>query len=306
MQMNTSALYKEVRTVLQTKLWFVKWFMRRGALLPLSCALVACGGGSSTSSDRPLQDAVEFIDVRAQDLGATSATIRFNTSVATTCEVEYGLAADALGQVATDPMMGGDYVVEHEVTLAGLTPGTTHYYRARGTTPAGETYWSAVHEFATLEVPEIGDAGLVNYALSAQGASIRAVSSNFAGAANDETWGAAFAVDGELATEWATDGDGDDAALAVDFSAAREISRFVFRSRKMPDGTSIIASVRLVFETAADEVVMGPFATPDPEQIYTFDFPAAVVATGVRFTTVATTGGNTGAKEIQFWGSPSP
>ena len=48
---------------------------------------------------------------------------------------------------------------------------------------------------------------------------------------------------------------------------------------------------------------MGPFDTPDPDQLYTFTFTSSVTARSARIEAVQTTGGNTGAKEIQFFGT---
>jgi hypothetical protein len=106
-------------------------------------------------------------------------------------------------------------------------------------------------------------------------------------------------VDGQLSTEWATHGDGDNAWIAFDFGRQRQITRFEFRSRRMADGSSIITSVQLTF---SDDVVLGPFSTPDPDVVYGFDFETAVVSRSVRVDAVTTTGGNTGAREIRFLG----
>lgn len=66
----------------------------------------------------------------------------------------------------------------------------------------------------------------------------------------------------------------------------------------MADGSSITTQVRLVF---GDGETAGPFATPDPTRLYQFDIEPMRVARTVRLEAVATTGGNTGALEIQFF-----
>jgi len=69
----------------------------------------------------------------------------------------------------------------------------------------------------------------------------------------------------------------------------------------MTDGTSIIERVRLVF---ADGSMLGPYNTPDPDQVYRFDFPAPVDTSTVRLEAVMTTGGNTGIKELELYEAP--
>lgn len=270
----------------------------------------ACGNGDGSAGPAS-EESVEFTDLRAEDITATSAMVRFNTSLPTTCEAQFGLAESALDQVATDPMMGDAMALEHGVPLEGLAPATTYYYRAQATDEAGHTFLSDLRQFATLsldEMPEpgsIGDpAGLVNVGTLAEGSSVVAVSSNFGGGMISSTWGGDKAFDGDMASEWSTNGDGDNAFIEVDFGRQRTLSRFGFRSRKMADGSSIITSLRLIISSgdASASLVKGPFQTPDPDQTYLFDFAAPVTARRIRLEAVTTTGGNTGAKEIQFFG----
>jgi hypothetical protein len=68
----------------------------------------------------------------------------------------------------------------------------------------------------------------------------------------------------------------------------------------MGDGSSIIRSFRLVI----DGVTVGPFSSPDPAQRYRFDLVPPVDAQVVRFEAVETTGGNTGAREIELLAAP--
>ena len=107
------------------------------------------------------------------------------------------------------------------------------------------------------------------------------------------------AFDDQMGTEWATDGDGDAAALTIDFGRERQLIRFEFRSRAMGDGSAIITSIRLVID--AGRLILGPFETPDPDVEYSFDFEAPVTARTVRVEAVTSTGGNTGAREIRFY-----
>lgn len=54
----------------------------------------------------------------------TEMTVRWRTNVATDSIVRYGLAPDQLDQVTSDAAA----VLDHEIRLTGLQPGTTYYY----------------------------------------------------------------------------------------------------------------------------------------------------------------------------------
>ena len=84
-------------------------------------------------------------------------------------------------------------------------------------------------------------------------------------------------------------------------SVAREHSCYITYPfvREMPDGSSIILAVRLIFEPGTIE--RGPFSTPDPAEFYRFEFNESIVVRSVLIEAVETTGGNSGAKEIQFF-----
>lgn len=258
----------------------------------LLSSLAACG---SSVAGEP-EPSVEFLNMRVEDVASTRAVIRFDTSRPTTCEVEWGLSMDAMTTTATDPNMEpGTFAEEHEVPLEDLSPDTMIFFRAKATDPMGNTYYSEAMSFRT----EMGDGGpaRANVALLSMGSRIVDKSSNFGNVADDSTWGANNAIDGSMSTEWSSNGDGDDAWLSIDFGQMRDLEAFGFRSRKMTDGTSIITSVRIIFD---EQTTMGPFATPDPDQRYVFEI-TPTRAQRVRVEAVSTTGGNTGVKEIEFF-----
>jgi hypothetical protein len=256
--------------------------------------LGGCGGSDTGTNGAGLT----FGNLRVEEIGSQRAVIRFTTSQPASCEAEYGLSAEALSQRATDPMMApGQLVMEHRVPLEDLTPATSYFMRARATDGAGRTFRSEIMQFTTL--PESPAPELVNVALRGAGTAVTEVSSNFGHGDDDSTWGAHKAIDGLMSTEWATHGDGDGAFLALDLGASRTIYRFGFRSRQMSDGSSIITRVRVIVEETG--AVLGVFDTPDPAQTYLFDLPTPVAARMLRVETVTTTGGNTGAREIQFF-----
>lgn len=242
-----------------------------------------------------------FANLRVEDLGATRAVVRFETDIPTSCEAVFGSSTNDLSTVTTDPdMPDGELALEHAVPLEDLLPGHTYFWRGRVTNAEGEVYVSSVNEFTTAHAVEQGEG--VNFALPSSGAKVTGVSSNFGNGANDSTWGIENALDGKMATEWATNGDGNDAWAEIDFGTLRTISDFVFRSRKMSDRTAIVTSVQLT--TGETLGPIGPFLTPDPDATYSFPIDPPLSTQIIRIEVLATTGGNTGAKEIQFYGEP--
>lgn len=283
----------KVKTLLKVKTMLIR---------ALACSFtiaIAVGCGDDPSSmieDDP--DQVEFSNVRVEEITATSAVVRFTTSLPTTCEVEYGTAADALDDIALDPSMTpmNPHALDHEVPLSGLDAASVYFYRARASTPEGDTFFSAVADFTTMN--DTTDPGMMNVAMLSQGASVVDVSSNFGGMDNDSTWGIHNALDGDPGTEWATNGDGDDAFVMLDLGQSRTITQVKFQSRRMTDGSSIITQFRLRWSSGM--MTRGPFDAPDPLQMYTFDIDPPITTDSLRIEAVTTTGGNTGTKEIQL------
>ena len=72
-------------------------------LIPLLAlgALTACNSAASppsSSANEPAEfaTAVEFYDIRVEDVTSNSALLQFSTSALTTCEAEYGLNAEKM------------------------------------------------------------------------------------------------------------------------------------------------------------------------------------------------------------------
>ena len=273
--------------------------MKRTIYIALVMLTVGCSDeNTNASGDSGANTAFQFANLRVEEVSATRAVVRFDTSEPTTCEAEYGTSMTTMDQSATDPSMAPNQLdTVHDVPLEDLVPDTTYYYRARATDKDGRTERSNTLSFKTLPQRQ---SGLTNVALMSEGTTVSAVSSNFGGAAsgNSSSFGANNAIDGSMVTEWSTNGDGDDAFIVVDFGKMRTLSRVGFRSRRMTDGSSIIKSFRLIF---MDQSMLGPFDSPDPDQLYVFDFATPVSTQTVRLEAVTTTGGNSGAKEIQFF-----
>lgn len=271
-------------------------------LLLIAALILSTALASGCSDDDPTQDVrenpepVEFLNLRVSELEARRALVEFETSIATSCEIEYGLADDALNLRAEDPEMEeGELSIDHQVPLEDLEPETTYFWRGFVVNEAGDEFRSEIQSFTT-PAEDGSTPDLVNFAISPN---VMQVSSNFGGAANDETWGVLNAFDGQMSTEWSTNGDGDDAMVSIDLGAEKTITHFGFRSRKMADGTSIVESVAIRFDGGD---ALGPFETPDPDEHYLFEFEEPHAAQIVTIEAVQTTGGNTGAKEIELLG----
>ena len=145
------------------------------------------------------------------------------------------------------------------------------------------------------------DAGLgPNLALMENGASVAGVSSNFGGGANDSAFGAANALDGDPATEWSSAADGDEAWIDVELPFLTNVTSVGFWTRTMGDSAQVNS-----FQVTTDQgETYGPFTVDDATTIYRFD--TSFTAKRLRFELLDTSGGNTGALEIEVYGEPVP
>lgn len=79
-----------------------------------------------------------------------------------------------------------------------------------------------------------------------------------------EAFGAADAVAGDLATEWSSGGDGDEAYLVIDLGREVDVVAVGFHTRSMSDGT------------ATTETSPSPSTTPTPTGPSPWDAPMSV------------------------------
>jgi len=255
--------------------------------------MLRCGGERAT---------LEFGEFRVEDIAATRAVVRFETSLPASSVVLYGTSADDLDHTATDiATEPGGLSYAHEVPLEDLQPDTKIHWRAEVVDRDNAVSRSAVDAFVTLDEDQALQAD--NVALLSAGAEVVEVSSNWADEDNESTYGANNAFDGRMATDWASNGDGDDAWVELDFGSLRTLASFAFRSRQMSDRSAIVREVELVFD---DDEVRGPFETPDPTVRYAFPLTPPLDARRVRIRALETTGGNTGAREIEFYQPVAP
>jgi hypothetical protein len=245
---------------------------------------------------RPITDIVttgpEFTGSAGGEL-----TIELETNVPVACAVVYG-ETTAYGSIATDTDMAGGGHTEHHPLVLNLKPDTVYHFRFQGSAADGTLYRSEDYTYRTAKAsaPASNQPPGANVALSSGGASIRAVSSNYGGGDNASTYGANNAIDGDLNTQWSSDGEGDAAWIEIDLGKEYTVNAVGMRTRTM--GTSAQISQFRVLDGAGN--VFGPFDLADASQVYYF--PVSTTTQMLRFEVVSSSGGNTGAAEIEVYG----
>lgn len=235
-----------------------------------------------------------FSEIQASDIAvdfagsADGAVLRVTTSLEVACAVAYG-PTTALGSIATDTDMAGGGHTDHAPTMRNLTADTGYFYRISAIGPDGRLYQSELLQFTFT--PETNAAPAVQPpAPNVTGiASVSDVSSEFSA-----SFGGRNAIDGDLATEWSSAGDGDDAYIVLDFGEDMLVSGVGFRTREMTDGTAITTS----FTVTANGATYGPFDAGPGLAVALIDFTGQVI----RFDVDTSTGGNTGAVEVEVYG----
>jgi F5/8 type C domain len=253
------------------------------ASLALLAALAGCGGsGGARVRDFAAVEVGKPVVQVAPD--GRSAVVRVRTNPPTVCAIAYGKTA-ALGSIANDPSMGGHAIATHAVVLGGLTPGATYRFRLTATDAEGRVFQTA--RLATFTTTPSASGGPLKDV--AVGAKVVAASSQYS-----SDYRAANAVDGNLATEWSSAADGNAAYVTIDLGAERKIVGVAFLTREMSDGSAITKTFAVVVDGGRR---YGPFPAgtrADPRV-------AKVSFTGrrLRFEVVTSTGGNTGAAEVE-------
>jgi hypothetical protein len=264
-------------------------------LLLSGCAATGTDGtGTGTGAAGTDQTVLSAEDVFVEapvvvpDVSGTAATLRVSTELDMACAVVFGTDEQLGGGIATDADMGGGAHSDHEAVMTGLEPDTEYYYRVQGSGADGNLYRSELMTFRTPPADVPGTPG-ENVAV---GAEVAAVSSEFS-----DSFAAGNAVDGDPATEWSTAGDGDDASLTLDLGRRVDVVGLAVRSRSMSDGSSVVETFTV---TVDDGETYGPF------QAGTTFTVAEVAFTGqvLRIDADRTSGGNTGAAEIEVYEAP--
>lgn len=292
----------------------------RQAIIPVLVAIAflaaACGESAHPTSAPSVArvNPLESILVSSPsfaDLQPTSVTVLVDTAIPVVCAVAYG-TTDQYGQLATDLDMAGGGHQHHRPLLANLQPDTKYHIRLQGIGPDGSLYQSQDYTIQTprpgsgVSQPTPTSAANVerpsgdNLALSAKGAQITGVSSNYGAVGNTSTYGATNAIDGNPTTQWSSNGDGDKAWIEITLVSETQVSEIGFQTRTMGNSAQILS-----FQVITDRAqTYGPFTLPDASRIYYF--PTNFRALRLRFEALQTTSGNTGAAEIEVYGLLEP
>lgn len=246
----------------------------------LAAHVLATGGADLPRSFSTVQASAITI---TPDPTGRLATLQVRTTIKMVCAVAYGRTT-AYGQLSTTRSMDPSGTYDHTPVLAGLEPATAYVYRLQGVGADGSLYQSPVYSFRTSRAVATAPGPDV-----AVGATVLQVSSSYS-----PDYAAKYAVDGDPATEWASNGDGNHAFITIDLHHAVNVTAVAFRTRSMSDGTAI---TRTYSVTVDGKKTYGPFPASSGGAVNRL----AVVGRILRFSVVDSTGGNTGASEIAVY-----
>ena len=115
----------------------------------------------------------------------------------------------------------------------------------------------------------------------------------------DSSFDANNALDGNPSTQWSSQGDGNGAWIEIEFAQDSHITSLGFWTLTMATSAQI-ASFRVVTDRGE---TFGPFDLSDASAVHYFDVD--LTAKRLRFETVDSSGGNTGAVEIEVYVEPT-
>ncbi|WP_164700019.1 discoidin domain-containing protein [Modestobacter sp. KNN46-3] len=269
--------------------------MLRPLLIPASGVAVllsGCGGSGDPTATGPEVLAAEeaFVEdpVVLPDPSGTFATLQVSTDLEMACAVVFGRNESLGDGIATDVDMGGGAHADHEAVMSGLQPDSEYFYRVQGSGADGNLYRSELMSFRTPPAEAPSTPG-ENVALGTEVVDVSSVFSDAFAAAN--------AVDGDLATEWSSDGDGDDASITIDLGRPVDVVGVALRSRSMSDGTSVVETFTVTVDGGE---TYGPFDTGTTFTVNEAEFTGQVLEIDAE----QSSGGNTGAAEIEVYGAP--
>lgn len=229
-----------------------------------------------------------------EDLTDTSVVLAVTTGAPAFCQVNYGPTPE-YGVMRRMSMAGP--MDNHRILLPGLKPDTVYHVRLTAVDIHARLYQSGDLTFQTKPSSQ-ASSGAQNVATVAAGARVVGVSSNYGGEGNDSTFGATNAIDGDTATEWSSNEDGDRAWIEIELAKSHDLVELGFWTRTMGSSAQIQQ-----FEVIADgKARLGPFTVTDAGRIHRF--PVDVTAKRLRFNVLKSTGGNTGAVEIEALTAP--
>lgn len=261
----------------------------RWAIVVVALLVSACSNDVDTTV-RPFSEVQDSeFSFEADPTHPGRGIFRVTTTEPMICAIVWGEDGE-FGNLNNSLDMAGTGIVQHDVFLPGAEPGTEYSYVVQGTTADGTLYRSQVSTF-TIPEPESSATSLEQRPNLAEGADIVDVSSEF-----NDAFAADHAVDGDLSTEWSTDGDGDTASITIRLEEAAEVEAVDFLTRSMTDGSAIAETFTL---TVDDRETLGPFPAGNPAEPQIADI--SVTGQTFRFEVESSTGGNTGAVEVRLF-----
>lgn len=272
---------------------------RTGLPIVVMAIVTMCLLGASCSSQSEDSTAVRpFDEVQASPLAfeldpsdSSRGVFRVTTTEPMICAIVWGDDA-ALGRFNNSLSMNGTGIVQHDVVLPDVVPGTDYHYVVQGTTADGTLYRSEVSTFRLDDRSGPTTTAVDRGPNLARDATVVDLSSEFS-----SEFSGTNAIDGDTATEWATRGDGDSGFITLDFGNVVAFGGIEFITRSMADGSAVTSTVTV---TVDDQAPSAPF------QAGTVASPSfsELIATGrrLRFDVERSTGGNVGAVEIRVFG----
>lgn len=267
--------------------------MRRILIVAAVAVIVATACSSETD---PAGEVRPFAEIQDSDLVFENdptfpgrAIFRVTTTEPAICAIAWG-ETDSLGNFNNSLDMNGTGIIQHDVFLPGAEAGKTYFYRLQGSTADGSLFQSDLMSVTLPEAAEAAataDDAAINFAPSG---TVTEVSSEFS-----SQWAGANAIDGDLATEWSSAGDGDDSSITIDLGEPRSVDAVEFLTRTMADGSATTTSFTVTIDGST---VLGPFPAGNPA-----DPKRSTVETEGQvfsFEVDNSTGGNTGAIEIRI------
>jgi len=246
-----------------------------------------------------LTDILEF-EIQVVDITSTSATVTAQTSIDVACAVAFGTTTE-YGRLAVDSDMGGTGHGDHLPLLTGLEPDTEYHLTFGGIGPDGTVngYKDLTFRTKAADAEPASRPQNKNLALAENGGRVTRVSSNYGSPSMDSSFDANNALDGNPSTQWSSQGDGNGAWIEIEFAQDSHVTSLGFWTRTM--GTSAqISSFRVVTNRGE---TFGPFDLSDASAVHYFDVDLTVKR--LRLETVDSSGGNTGAVEIEVYGEPT-